>query len=434
MRVTAAVAALLVVVLASPVSTGQSRGGTPDHWVSTWATSLQLAPSTFGGRGGRGGPGRGAAPAPGGRAQEPPVRRVAPEPPNVPLTMEDQTVRMIVRTSIGGSSLRVSLSNMTGAQPLQIGAAHVAAHRGGGAIDPKTDRVLLFGGQPTIVVPPGALVVSDPVRLDLAPLADLAVSLYLPHDTGPPTTHNIALRTGYIASGNAAASETINAIQTVAAYLWLSSVDVLAPAQAFAIVALGDSITDGYATTHDANRAWPALLATRLSRDRRSQTVAVLNQGISGNQVLRDGAGLSMLARFDRDVLGRPGVRWVILLGGINDINIRGRTDGPAALTAEELIAGYGQIIARSHMHGVKVIGATLTPEEGYRPPRSAVRRSGRPSIAGSAPPVTSTASSTSTKSSGMPGSRPGSGPTSTRGTISTPMMPVTRPWPTPST
>jgi lysophospholipase L1-like esterase len=272
---------------------------------------------------------------------------------------------MIVRTSIGESTIRVSFSNMMSVAPLEIGAAHVAVHRGGGAIDPKTDRTLLFGTRPSITVPPGALVVSDPVRLDLAPLSDLAVSLYLPRNTGPPTTHTVALHTGYIIQGDATASETVMPAETIAAYLWLSSVDVLAPSGALAIVALGDSITDGYATTHDADRAWPTLLAARLARERRARPVAVLNQGISGNQVLRDGAGLSMLARFDRDVLSRPGVRWVILLGGINDINIRGRMDGPTAVTSDDLIAGYGQIIARSHAHGIKVVGATLTPEEG---------------------------------------------------------------------
>ena len=139
----------------------------------------------------------------------------------------------------------------------------------------------------------------------------------------------------------------------------------MAPADAFAVVALGDSITDGYATTHDADLAWPTLLAQRLRLNRGTTHVAVLNQGISGNQVLRDGAGVSMLARFDRDVLSRPGVRWVVLLGGINDINIRGRAEGPTALTSDDLIAGYRQIVERCHSHGIRVLGATLTPEEG---------------------------------------------------------------------
>jgi lysophospholipase L1-like esterase len=149
------------------------------------------------------------------------------------------------------------------------------------------------------------------------------------------------------------------------AYAWLAGVQVAAPRDAYTIVALGDSITDGYATTRDANQAWPTLLAARLAANKSTQHVAVVNQGISGNQVLRDGAGTSALGRLDRDVLARAGVKWVILLEGINDINIRGRSEGPNALTAEELIWGYQQIIARCHAQGIKVIGATIMPEEG---------------------------------------------------------------------
>jgi lysophospholipase L1-like esterase len=130
-------------------------------------------------------------------------------------------------------------------------------------------------------------------------------------------------------------------------------------------VALGDSITDGFATTLDANCAWPALLAKRLNSREDTKHISVVNQGISGNQVLRDGAGISALARFDRDLLSIAGVQWIILLEGINDINLRGRADGPDALTSDDLIAGYRQIIERAHTHGIKVVGATLTPEEG---------------------------------------------------------------------
>src|SRR5690242_8714694 len=152
---------------------------------------------------------------------------------------------------------------------------------------------------------------------------------------------------------------------TMFAYAWLAGIQVAAPADAFTIVALGDSITDGFATTRDANRAWPTLLAKRLNANQATRHVAVVNEGISGNQVLRDGAGVSALARLERDVLGLSGVKWVILLEGINDINIRGRSDGPNAVTSYELIWGYRQIITRCHDHGIKVIGATVMPEEG---------------------------------------------------------------------
>lgn len=360
-----AVPAVLLILLGSwrPTVTAQSVGS-GQHWVSTWATAQQLAQTT------PGGPGRGAA-APAATAagaattQAPTPSRGGGPPAGVPPTLEDQTVRMVVRSSIGGPRLRVALSNMAGALPLYVGAARVARSAGGDAIETATDRGLTFGGLSSFVVPPGALLVSDPVELSVSPLSDLAVSLHITRDTGLPTTHALGLRTTYISAGNAASQARMPEPSTTFSYLWLSSVDVLAPASSFTVVALGDSITDGYATTRDAVRAWPSLLAKRLATNKSTAHVGVVNQGISGNQVLRNGAGVSALARFDRDVLSRPGVKWVILLEGINDINIRGRVEGPDALTADELIAGYRQIITRAHSHGIRVIGATLTPEEG---------------------------------------------------------------------
>jgi lysophospholipase L1-like esterase len=224
---------------------------------------------------------------------------------------------------------------------------------------------LKFSGNESTIVPPGALVVSDPVNLEFASFSDLAISLYLPKNTGSPTNHMMGLHTAYISKGNVTASEVMPEPTKTYSYLWLTGIDILAPPDAGAIVALGDSITDGFATTVDGNAAWPTLLAKRLAAHKTTRNMAVLNQGISGNQVVRDGAGVSALARFDRDVLGRPGVKWVILLEGINDINIRGRSTGTGTLTSEELIAGYRQIIERAHMHGIRVVGATLMPEEG---------------------------------------------------------------------
>jgi lysophospholipase L1-like esterase len=272
---------------------------------------------------------------------------------------------MIARVSLGGQRLRVGLSNMQGAQPLEIGAAHVALHKGGGALAAGTDRVLTFSGSASFRIPPGVLAVSDPVDLDVAPLADLAISLYLPHDTGPPTNHNVGLHTAYISKTDVTGAQTMPEPGTMFAYAWLATIEVAAPADAFTIVTLGDSITDGFATTRDTDRAWPTLLAKRLNANKATRHIAVVNQGISGNQVLRDGAGVSALARLDRDVLSHPGVKWVVLLEGINDINIRGRADGPNALTSDELIWAYRQIIARCHAQGIRVIGATIMPEEG---------------------------------------------------------------------
>jgi len=321
------------------------------RWVSTWATAQQMPPAARGG--GRGGGGRGG----GGRG---------PNANNLPEQFSDQTVRMIVRASLGGSQARVTLSNMTGAQPVAIGSVHLALHKSAGEIVGGSDHALTFGGLTSFSIQPGVQAVSDPVELTVAPLTEFAVSLYLPKDTGPPTNHMISLRTGYVAKGDTAAAPSMPADATnLYAFPWLASVDVLAPPKALSIVTLGDSITDGYGTTRDAYKAWPTLLAQRLNASKSTQNVGVLNMGISGNQVLRDGAGIAALARFDRDVLSWPGVKWVVLLEGINDINIRGRNESPESLTAEELIWGYKQIIARCHAHEIKVMGATIMPEEG---------------------------------------------------------------------
>ena len=287
------------------------------------------------------------------------------EAAKIPPKFDDQTVRMIGRASLGGKRVRIELSNMIGAEPVEVGSVHIALHKGNGAIAEGTDRPLSFGGVASFFIPPGATVVSDPVDLDLPALGEFAVSVYLPHDTGPPTNHFLGLHTAYISKGDATGSAAMPDPSTMFAYVWLSGVDVVAPSDAFAVVAFGDSITDGFATTRDTDRPWPAMLARRLHANKSTQHVAILNAGISGNQVLRDGAGQSALARLDHNVLIVPGVKWVILLEGINDINLRGRQDGPGAVTADELIWGYRQIIERCHLQHIKVIGATIMPEEG---------------------------------------------------------------------
>jgi len=284
---------------------------------------------------------------------------------NLPASFADQTIRMVARVSVGGKRIRVTLSNMLNAQPLEVGAAALALRKAGSEILEASNRPLTFAGRASFTVPPGAIVVSDPVNLDVSPSSDVAVSLYLPRDTGAPTNHTIGLHSGFVAKGNVTAARAMPDAETTFAYAWLTGIEVEAPRGSFTVVALGDSITDGYATTRDADQAWPTLLARRLQANKGTAGIAVINQGISGNQVLRDGAGLSALGRLDRDVLGRPGVKWVILLEGINDINIRGRSDGPNALTAEELIWGYQQIIARCHAHGIRVMGAMIMTEEG---------------------------------------------------------------------
>jgi lysophospholipase L1-like esterase len=367
----------VAITLFPPVALTQSRNNpVAEHWVSTWATAQQLVRPVPGG--GRGAAQSQAGPQAAGQQQSavvPNRPQGVPQPTpgrgrggpqsNIPATLSDQTIRMVVHTSIGGRHVRVQISNAIGTTELTIGSAHIAVRAKESEIVAGTDRVLTFSGRPACTIQPGVLIFSDPVDLDVAPATDLAVSLYFPNDTGPPTSHTVALHTSYISKGDTAGQPLMPDASATYAYLWLSSVDVVAPPNVFVIVAYGDSITDGYATTRDADRAWPTLLAKRLMASKAAPRAAVINLGISGNQVLRDGAGQSALARFDRDVLSHPGVRWMIVLEGINDINIRGRNPGPEAVTAEDLIAGYRQLIERAHSQGIRVIGATIMPEEG---------------------------------------------------------------------
>jgi lysophospholipase L1-like esterase len=218
---------------------------------------------------------------------------------------------------------------------------------------------------------PGMVVVSDPIDLTIAPLTDLAVTLYFPGDTGAPTTHATGLRPTYISrEGNFAGNQTIPDATTRSSYYWLASVEVAAPAGTPLIVAFGDSITDGARSTPDTHNNWPAILATRLAADKATAHMAIVNQGIGGNRVLSDAAGfagVNALARFDRDVLSQPGVQWLMMLEGINDIgnSSTGGNGNSGPLTAEELIWGLRQVVERAHQHGIKVIGCTILPYEG---------------------------------------------------------------------
>lgn len=319
---------LLIIALAIPCLYAQTK----EHWVSTWATSPQRF-FAFGG---------GAKPS-----------------------FQDQTIRMVAHTIIPGSRVRIELSNAFGAAEVKIGAAHIALRDKDSSIVPASDHALMFSGHPSVSIPPGATEISDPVNLDLPAESDVAVSLYLPEETNADTVHSVGLHTTYVAKGDATA-QTAMADTMSQSYYWLANIDVAADPKAAAIVAFGDSITDGATSTADTNRSWPSFLAERLTAGR-GPRIAVLNQGISGNQILRDGAGVNALARFDRDVLAQPGVKWMTILEGINDIGIRLRAGAPAsgAVTADELIAGLQQMIDRAHEHGIKVIGCTLTPFEG---------------------------------------------------------------------
>ena len=321
-----------------------AQPATKEHWVATWTTAQLLA---------RDQPAPTAAPAPAAPARPQAVGARG---------FTNQTVRMIVRASLGGRRFRVKLANAFGMAPVSVGAAHIAIRAKESEIAPGTDRALAFNGKPNCTIGPGMVMLSDPVDLNAPPLADLAVSLYFPGETGPPTSHAIGLHTTYVADGDLTGQTAIPAGATQQ-YYWLAGIDVLAPANVSLIVAFGDSITDGALSSPETNHSWPALLAARLAARKDTAHFAVANMGIGGNRLLRDGTGVNALARFDRDVLSQSGVKWVVVLEGINDI---GRIASlPAeAVTADEVIGAYKQIIERAHTHGVKAIGATLTPYE----------------------------------------------------------------------
>jgi lysophospholipase L1-like esterase len=273
-----------------------------------------------------------------------------------------------VRTTIGGESLRIRLSNVLGAEPLTIDAASVGIHNGGGDIDPDSLSTLSFGGETFVVIPPGARVLSDPVDLAVASRQDLAVTIYVVAEANASTVHTDADRSSYLLPpGDFTLEPDLPAGSTVFTELyWLTGIDVLAKRTASAVATLGDSITDGFLSTLDANKRWPDELARRLNADRpgKARQVGVLNAGISGNQILTTLIGDNALARLDRDVLTQTGVRYVILLEGINDIGIPELLRLPPR-SADDIIAGMKQVIARAHARGLRIYGGTLLPFRG---------------------------------------------------------------------
>jgi lysophospholipase L1-like esterase len=297
----------------------------------------------------------------------------APDSPGPPL--KAQTLRQIIRTSIGGSSLRIRLSNLFGTAPLSIGPVHVAKHASGSAIKPGTDTALTFDGKPGVTIARGADILSDPVRFPVAALEELAVSLYLPAGTDSSTMHSTAIQTVFITpTGDATAATIFPESETDNSRYFLTDVEVAASADAHGIVVVGDSITDGVGSTEDANARWPDALAARLQANRALASIAVVNSGISGNRILNDGAkpflGPSLLSRFDRDVLSKPGVRWVLLLAGSNDISATDMLATPKdQVSAQQIIDGMKTLIARAHQKGIKIWGATLLPKAGVKKP-----------------------------------------------------------------
>jgi lysophospholipase L1-like esterase len=322
-------------VLLAPLAIASARAD--DDWIATWTASPQevWAPDF-------------------------------PAAVKVPRNLWGQTVRQVARVSVGGRRVRVVLSNEYGRWPFKVGAAHIALRDKGSAIVAGSDRPLTFAGRSSIVIPPGAPVVSDPVELGVAPLASVVFSFFAPDVTPISSFHFDARQTSDVVAGDKTAEIDFKADSTFTARILLSQVLVEAPAGARAIVAFGDSITDGDQSTVDANRRWPDVLAERLV-EAGGPPVAVLNEGISGDRVLRDRMGQNALARFGRDVLGHRHADTVILMMGINDIGWPDSVLEPdlPAPTAEDIIAGYQQLIARAHLGGMRILGATLTPFEG---------------------------------------------------------------------
>ena len=328
----ALVAATLVVIAASP-ATGRERA-----WIGAWAASQQ-----------------------------------APEPQNaLPAeAMTDATLRQIVRVTAGGPRLRVRLSNAFGTAPLHVSKVHVARPRllGSAAIDPASDRPVTFAGHADVTIPAGAEYVSDPVDLAVRPLSSLAITIHLPEPPAAQTSHPGSRTTTFHLHGDHVTDADLPGAARIAHWYQLSGVDVPAGANVAAIVVFGDSITDGFGVGPDRDERWPDALAERLQADPRARRLSVLNHGIGGNRVLKDGLGPNGLARFERDVLGQTGVRYVVILEGVNDLGTSTR-DGPIPADAHarlvaDMIGAYRQMVARARARGLTAIGATILPFAG---------------------------------------------------------------------
>jgi lysophospholipase L1-like esterase len=315
------------------------------HWVGTWATTPA--------------PAEGAA-------------------------FSNQTLRMNARVSIGGRTLRVRLSNAYGSRPLQVGAARIGLRGGGAGIVPGSDRRLTFGGEHSATIAAGALLVSDAVDLAVAPLADVAISIYLPDDVPASfgITGRYARQTNYISPpGDFSDANMMPVGRLTDDWYFVNGIDVEADVETGGIVALGDSLTDANISTHDAFCRWPDQLARRLVARTNGRTLGVMNQGLGGNRILHDIRGDSGLRRFDRDVLAQSGVTHAIVLLGTNDL--RNRWAKPEEeVTAEQMIAGLKQMAVRAHTRGIRIFGGTLTPFENetflvgaWTPAREAVRQ-----------------------------------------------------------
>jgi lysophospholipase L1-like esterase len=361
--------------LVDPPPVVAARPNGDRHWIGSWFAASVARPDP---------PAPASNPTPSPNASPLPIppavlavapREVLPVGGQSPLHFHNQTLRQVVRLSLGGPRLRVVFTNTFGATPLAIGAAQVALREKDASIVARSNRILKFAGEARAVVPAGAILISDPVDLAVPNFADLAIDLYLPDDTAAMksalTTHPAAWQTGYVSSEGDHTGVVDLPVQATTAYrrgdglpsatwFFLSRVEVQAPPNSGVVVALGDSLTDGTGSGIDTNNRWPDHLARRLAKA--GIRASALNAGIGGNRVLAEGNGPSALARFDRDVAAQPGVTHLVVFEGINDI---GQARQNASPSAADLIAAHRQIIERARARGLIVYGATLTPFEG---------------------------------------------------------------------
>ncbi len=297
-------------------------------------------------------------------AQQPLDAHSLPPPPG----LSRNTLRQLIQPSLGGNGIRVTFSNAYGEGPLTLAAANVARSKGDSTIDPTSICPLTFHGALSVTIPPGASMISDAAQFKVHAFEKLAISAYCASVPARITGHAGSRTTSFIQKGDRVSAAELPGAEMAQHWYLLAAVDVWANQSAKAILIIGDSITDGRGSITDQNNRWTDNLAQRLWANARTPDVAVLNQGIGGNCLLRNGLGAPALQRFDRDVLTPPGVRWVVIFEGINDIGITaGATArGDSATTVREILAGYEQMIIRAHAHGLRVYGATLMPFEGF--------------------------------------------------------------------
>ena len=288
----------------------------------------------------------------------------------------NQTIRMYARVSIGGDKVRIRLSNAYGAKPLTVGAVHLGMGERGGGIAANSDRKVTFAGTEGTTIAAGAHVVSDPVSLELRPLADVAVSVYLPGDVPADAgvTGRYARQTHYLSSsGDFTGAASMPVARVLDQWFFLSAIEVVGSPETGGLVAFGDSLTDANLSTLDAHCRYPDRLARRLVERRAGRPMGVMNQGLGGNRILHDLSGDSGLRRFDRDVLAQPGVTHVIVHLGLNDI-FNWNTKPEEEVTPDQMIAGLKQLALRARTRDFRVYGGTLVPFENQAFRRSTVK------------------------------------------------------------